>query len=171
MRRLYKGIYTSENTTERAQALSVYEKLASAHPEYRRVVSEVAGANTQEQEIDVLLKWYNILTHSHDGTETPQHHDTKHMQDYLFSYTPKQERGLHNTEYAGGLDESGEHQSIGISVYGTTFRRLYDEVINLVAYVHYNIAPIRPNPNVVPMSACDEYELKRAEYMQVVDNS
>ena len=155
------------NNTDRRACLSVFEKLAQTHKEYRRVVSDVAKANSQEQEVDALLSWYDILTHdvihgvidTKTGELARYDHDTKHPQTYIYSWDEHEERGLHTTSYAGGLDETGAEQNIKSAVYNTTFADLYAEVIQLVAYTHYNIKRMYHNEHVVvPVSACTPQE-------------
>lgn len=163
---VYHGITEQNGTQARAEALAKYEQLARDHKEYRRVVADVAKAPNHKAEIDALLSWLYTLTHDvihhviddNTGELARYDHDTVHPKTYRYHWNAPKEKGLHNTDYAGSLDEEGASQEYGAPIYGTKFVDLYDEVIQNVAYTHYNIKRMYHAPTtVIPISACDDY--------------
>lgn len=166
----YKGI-AKLNPTDHKALLKMCEQLASIHKEYRRLVGDVASAPTQNDEIDTLLSWRYILTHDvihgvidpKTGELARYDHDTKTNKDFIGYKQYQAPEGLHNTEYAGSLDEEGAPQQMNPSAYASTLHDLYMEVIQLVAYTHYNIQRMYHDNNIIiPQSACDEYDTERA---------
>lgn len=133
------------------------ESLASSHKEYRRVIREVAQAKNQAEEIDTLLKWKTLLTTDHRGGERISH-DIRSTKDRIYYFTPKQ----YGKAYAGSLDDAGAETTWKSTAYGQTLYDLYMEVLQLVAYAFYRIAPMtRQDLMVTPCSACDLAESYR----------
>lgn len=133
------------------------ESLASSHKEYRRVVREVAQAETQAEEIDTLLKWKSLLTTDHRDGERISH-DIRSTKDRIYYYEPKQT----GKAYAGFLDDAGAPTTWKSTAYGQTLYDLYMEVLQLVAYAFYHIAPMpRRDLMITPCSACDLAESYR----------
>lgn len=164
---VYRGITEQNGTQARAQALAKYEQLAREHKEYRRVVADVAKAHDHRGEIDALLSWLYILTHDvihhvideRTGELARYDHDTVHPLTFCYRWNAPKESGLHDGIYNGNLDEEGAPQNFdGMPIYGTKFVDLYDEVIQNVAYTHYNIPRMYHDPTtVIPVSACEDY--------------
>lgn len=148
--RAYKNIYLL-SSDDHYNMLMQGESLASAHKEYRRIVREVAQAQTQTEEIDTLLKWKTVLTIDHKTGDRIDH-DIKPMQSIVYQYIPKQD----GKPYAGGLNEDGDADAFKVNAYGQTLHDLYMEVLQAVAYAFYKIQPQeKPQAVVVPISACD----------------
>lgn len=148
--RAYRNIYMLSDA-DHIDTLMQGESLASTNKEYRRVVRDVAQAQSQAEEIDTLLKWKAYLTTDHRSAEYINH-DMKPTQSIV--YTWKQEQT--DKPYAGSLTDEGDVAPFYNKAYGQTMHDLYMEVLQLVAYAFYHIAPIPSRePVVIPVSACD----------------